>query len=167
MNNYEELIEFRNKIVNANPFTIYEEDCQLLDRVLDDYENKDQQISQLKAENERLEKEIDRVDDEYLARIKQYSKDHDKIVKKIHQQLAEKDAEIERLNKQIDNLVNVTGHSYRTQIVELKTQLSHNTHQLCEKIRDNCVVTMKEDRAYYIVSKRFLDQLENNTEGEK
>lgn len=56
MSNYNDLIEFRNKLTNDTDYVIFEEDCQLLDRVLDDYEKKDLEISQLKSELKELKK---------------------------------------------------------------------------------------------------------------
>ena len=55
MSNYEDLIEFRNKLTNDSDYTIYEEDCQLLDRVLDDYQ---QFVNQLHQTNIRIVEEM-------------------------------------------------------------------------------------------------------------
>ena len=49
MSNYDELVEFRNKLTNDNDCVIFEEDCQLLDRILDDLEQKDKRIAELDA----------------------------------------------------------------------------------------------------------------------
>jgi hypothetical protein len=57
MSNYNDLVEFRNKIVNDTDYVLLEEDCQLLDRILDDYEQKDQRIAELEkqlAEKDKL-----------------------------------------------------------------------------------------------------------------
>lgn len=54
--NYEELIDLRNRMLESErEFELYEEDSQLLDRVLDDYEQKDQQIAELQAKVKELE----------------------------------------------------------------------------------------------------------------
>ncbi|MCK9577614.1 MAG: hypothetical protein M0R51_17040, partial [Clostridia bacterium] len=47
MSNYDELVEFRNKLTNDTDCVIFEEDCQLLDRILDDLEQKDKCITEL------------------------------------------------------------------------------------------------------------------------
>jgi len=53
MSNYNDLVELRNRLVNdveAFPnYAYYEEDTQLLDRVLDDLEKKDARIAELET----------------------------------------------------------------------------------------------------------------------
>lgn len=57
MSNYNDLIELRNRLLNDD-LTVFEEDCQLLDRVLDDYEQKDQRIAELEKEKQTSVKEF-------------------------------------------------------------------------------------------------------------
>lgn len=52
---HNDLVEFRNKLTNDTDCVILEEDCQLLDRVLDDLEQKDHRIAELKAKLEKME----------------------------------------------------------------------------------------------------------------
>ena len=52
MSNYEELVKFRNKLINDIDCVIFEEDCQLLDRILDDLEQKEQKIAELEKQLE-------------------------------------------------------------------------------------------------------------------
>jgi len=52
MSKYDELVKFRNKLTNDTDCVIFEEDCQLLDNVLDDLEQKDKRIAELEIELE-------------------------------------------------------------------------------------------------------------------
>ena len=52
MSKYDELVEFRNKLTNDTDCVIFEEDCQLLDRILDDLEQKDRRIAELESEKQ-------------------------------------------------------------------------------------------------------------------
>ena len=126
-------------------------------------DEKDQQISQLKAENKRLKEKCDRLEKDGKIRLIEFEQ-HNKLK---NQQLAEKDAEIERLKENRDDWRKFANEEDE-QIYHLKRQLKTNTHQVCEKIRQYDVNTNKQKTSYtdYVIGLiELLGQLENNTEG--
>lgn len=96
MNNYKDLIEFRNKLVNDSKFTIYEEDCQLLDKVLDDYEQFKQQLEEKDKEIERL-KVFEKA--YYYSQLQASQKDIDLLLQNAYQTPNDTQLAIQELEK--------------------------------------------------------------------
>jgi len=160
----------------------------------DSIQEDEQQILQLKAENERLKEELEECnktiyDEDNKAILcgdcyctSNFVREKIDSIKLLEQQLTEKDAEIERM-KELDKATSESLYASRelyekekTKRWALEKQLKTNTHQVCEKIYKE--FEQHEFGGKYAnsydgssqldldVIKQFLDQLENNAEGE-
>lgn len=136
MSEYEEFIKLRNRMLKSD-FELFEEDVQLIDRFLDDYEQKDQQIAELQAKVKELE-ESEKLGIEYDKNAKkciEYWQKEYNALKNQFDMLNKK--YIEEMNK-TDNL-----QSLPKQVEEIKTEIKKERPYLCET--DNVALLLRND----------------------
>lgn len=131
--------------------------CQISDLIRDYSEEKDQQLAQLKAENENLQQQLKEKDEQL--------KQANEIINNPNTLIFQQEELIESLNKQIKDLEESYNKTMRY-LNKTRSELLNLTKKIVEEIKENSTPYKHNDGEIdFIIDAKILDQIDKEGGG--